>query len=62
MNFFVDVVRNYRLPQQVHEDQCVGNYGYAEYVINERDCKGESFIAGRSIHNQKTERLKGICT
>ncbi|MEQ2287726.1 hypothetical protein AMECASPLE_015578 [Ameca splendens] len=58
LEFFLDGVRRFGWPYKVRADQGVENVQIAEMIFNVRGTGCGSFISGKSVHNQRIERLR----
>jgi hypothetical protein len=59
LNQFLLAVQDYGLPIKIRCDQGVENYDVAMYMLThpQRELTSNSVIVGKSVHNQRNERL-----
>ena len=57
LDYFVQGTRNYMIPSRIRIDKGGENVRVAEYMLIHRGTGRSSVIAGRSVHNQRIERL-----
>ena len=55
--FFVQGTRDYMIPSRIRIDKGGENVRVAEYMLIHRGTDRNSVISGRSVHNQRIERL-----
>nr|XP_029132269.1 uncharacterized protein LOC114919795 [Labrus bergylta]XP_029132270.1 uncharacterized protein LOC114919795 [Labrus bergylta]XP_029132271.1 uncharacterized protein LOC114919795 [Labrus bergylta] len=54
---FINAVQQYGLPSRVRSDKGRENSDVAEFMIRSRGTNRNSHITGRSVHNQRIERM-----
>ncbi|XP_032360272.1 uncharacterized protein zgc:174680 [Etheostoma spectabile] len=57
LGFFMSSVEKFGFPLRVRGDQGVENVGIAHCMFTVRGCGRASYISGKSVHNQRVERL-----
>ena len=57
LGYFVEAVSLYGLPLRVRTDMGGENFGVAEFMWSQPQRGASSVIMGRSVHNQRIERL-----
>ncbi|XP_030579643.1 uncharacterized protein LOC115776189 [Archocentrus centrarchus] len=57
LGFFMNSVEKFGFPLRVRGDQGVENVGIAHCMFTVRGCGKASYISGKSVHNQRVERL-----
>lgn len=57
LGFFMDSIDEFGFPLRVRGDQGVENVGIAYCMFEIRGCGRASYISGKSVHNQRVERL-----
>lgn len=57
LQYFQQGVREFGLSSGVRGDKGLENVGVSEFMVTKKGLDRGSFIAGRSVHNQRIERL-----
>ena len=53
----MDGVKTFGIPQRVRSDKGLENVAIADFMIKNRGTDRGSMITGKSVHNQRIERL-----
>lgn len=57
LGFFLEAVEKHGVPSRVRADQGVENVDIARWMFTVQGCGRGCFISGKSVHNQRVERL-----
>ena len=57
LKVFMDGVKTFGIPQRVRSDKGLENVAIADFMIKNRGTDRGSMITGKSVHNQRIERL-----